>query len=239
MCVYVSGNNFSTAPKRFPVRYGFLLAAALLIAAEMGIQTWASSAIPKANVSEVLHYAFPGSGDPGFEQLDLKNTGAPDALSYDRGGLGRFTRPEGLIMDVFHFEHDTGNTRYLDDIYGHQPERCMTNAGATFVKNNGIRPFECGGQTLHIRCLAFTEPPSGRSIFIYKLIWVPPGYDAEGESTWTVRKKIWIRRALTRLPWPPSRLILAGVRHAESEEAAWNFFKQRILEQVSLVDSNQ
>ena len=218
---------------QIPSKKFFFSAAAILLLAEAGIQGWNSWAIPVAEVSHILRYTFPEQSEPGFHPLDINGLEGSELLAYDHGEVGRFIETPGKVMDVIYLEHDAGNERYLADTLGHQPEVCMTNSGAKLLHDNGTRRFPLDDQMLRIRCLIFSEAGSEVPVYVYKLVWVPPAFETKGDPTWSAQKEIWIRRALTRLPWPPSRLILAGIRGG-TEEEAWRLFESTILEKLTL-----
>ena len=228
------------------LKNGYVVAAAALIVLEAGVQWWSVHSIPVATVSHVLRLNLP---DPkrtdathatdalerpeGFEELDLDEVAA-ETLSYDVGRRVRY-RSDGMAMDVHYTEYRAGNQHYVIDLYSHEPEVCMAAAGASLIADNGNRMFTIGGQSFRIRCLTFNDPPSSRRIHIYKLIWVPPGFDTKADPTYSAMKEVWIKRAFTRTPWPPARLILAGVRGAENEDSAWKFFEDTVLKRAELV----
>jgi len=210
----------------------------MLLIAELAVFAFRAPEKPRWASTPVMKLAVPSNGDKENSGGSLRKSGkyqytsqperlkgAVEQLSFSDGTCGIFDSGgrSGRSIDFFYLEYEAGNPSYIDDIFGHAPEVCMSAAGAKLRQKHPERTIQVGDYPSQVDVLEFEVPITGATLWIFKLTWVPD--DAPLKPGSGVLRKDKILAGFLLKARPPARLLLAGARNYEDLDAAWEAFE--------------
>lgn len=231
------------ANQRIKSRWWWWAAAAAVLLAEGFVflrtlpekKRWSTEPVLTLDLAEGTE-----TGGYRFHEQPERLGGAVEQLSFASGRCGVFspvvTAGQTLrSLDFFYFEYDSGNSRFIHDVFGHAPEVCLRATGATLRKEHPSRTIEIEGRSLKVLVLEFVSPVSSGPLWVFRFTWLPEGspYDPY-EPAYTMREEKFLIGILGR-PKPPARVLLAGAMGYENLDKAWESYERLLVARLEIV----
>ncbi|MAS96528.1 MAG: hypothetical protein CMO55_25345 [Verrucomicrobiales bacterium] len=171
-------------------------------------------------------------------------TGSIEQLSYSKAVCGMFLKSETLTaaspaIDLFYFEYETGNPRFIHDVFGHAPEVCMRSSGAQLRQTHPPRNITVSGQSIPVRVLEFESPLLSDSLWVFRITWLPPDAPYQSTDSASSLRREKLLAAFYRNPRPPARVVLSGAMNFESLESAWSTFESVIGSRLEIIEVSE
>ncbi|MDF1824398.1 MAG: hypothetical protein P1U68_07135 [Verrucomicrobiales bacterium] len=229
----------------------FSVCSVLLLFAELAVfafrapekQRWASTPVLKLDVpAEMIEESTSDAGlkAEGYRYASQPERleGAVEQLSFSEGACGVFIGADraGKSMDFFYLEYEAGNPSYIDDIFGHAPEVCMSATGAKLRQKHPSRTIQVGDFSNKVDVLEFESPLNASTLWVFKLTWLPEDAPLKPSSGGGVTRRDKIRAGFSLKPRPPARILLAGARNYEGLDSAWAGFEELLVSRLRIVD---
>jgi len=160
--------------------------------------------------------------------------GAVEQLAFSEGLCGVFvsagsSRATNAALELFYFEYEPGNPRFIHDVFGHGPEVCMSASGAVLEKRHETKEIRVGGKAIPVRVLEFSSPLSDSPLWIFKLTWLPEDAPFQPSRSATSLRREKVLAGLFQGSNPPARIVLAGARDFATREKAWAAFEALVV----------
>ncbi len=248
-----------------PLRYWWLAAAAILLI-EGGVHLWLkpeqsqwdSVAVLELNIPDLAIISESGSvnlPDGGgsshgvetqfrFHNQPERLESANQQLSFAGGTCGVFLPNDNPTLstpalELFYFEYDAGNPRFIHDVFGHAPEVCMKAIGAELRANHPSRIISVGDSSIPVRVIEFETPSLPSPLWVFKLTWVPEEAPYQPDDSASSLRREKILAGVLGNPRPPARVILVGARNFDSVDAAWRAYQAIVVDHLSLKQQNE
>lgn len=174
-----------------------------------------------------------------FHPQPERLSGAVTQLSYSDAACGIFFEPETLAstspaLDLFYFEYETGNSRFIHDVFGHAPEVCMSSTGAKLRKTHPTRDIEVDGQSIPVRVLEFESPLLPQPLWVFRITWLPEDAPFQAADSASSLRREKVLAAFYRNPRPPARVVLAGALNFDGLDSAWSAFESLVVSRLAI-----
>ena len=158
-------------------------------------------------------------------------------LGHDRSRCGVWLEGSSPNRQVHYtwVEYESGNTRYLKDLFGHPPEVCAGKSGATPVAIHPDRTLNIGDQEIAVRHVEFADPISSEPFHIFKFAWLPEDSALQlGRDGSNALRLARLRAAAYGMPRTEARMLIAVVFGVSGPEDGWNRFDRAMTAALSI-----
>ena len=211
-----------------------------VIVAEVAAHWWMNPAAPKGPET-VLELSFPSDDDSWTLRSEIYDEVVP-SLRCNGGWISDIDSEHGPEARISFFRWDATDTVNTLEAFKHLPEQCMGAIGMRLEKIHPGRELPSPGGTLYFDSTQFRPRDGGRSVHIFKCVWVSGFPESRlrdgalmGKSGHELRQ-LRLAAAASRFQPRHTRIVMGGIFGMPTEELAWRRFEKMIRGRLRWVD---
>lgn len=211
-----------------------------VLLAEAAAHLWMNPAPPE-KAESVLELSFPADNASWTMQNDIYRQVQP-SLNCSSGWISDVWNEDDPEARISFFRWDSTDTVNTLEAFKHLPEQCMGAVGMRLENIHPTRDLKTPGGVLHFDSTQFRPQGGGRTVHIFKCVWVG-GFpdsklrdDALMGKTGHQLRQLRLAAAAERFRPRHTRIIMGGVFGMPTEELAWKRFKKMIQGQLQWAD---
>ncbi|MEO6053482.1 MAG: exosortase/archaeosortase family protein [Chthoniobacterales bacterium] len=148
-------------------------------------------------------------------RIDPNNMNTSKILHYDRAQVARYVFSDNEWLDLLVLDYGAANSRSWTELLVHGPEICMSALGLQSGQVLGKKTVLLNDQSWNLEKFSFQDPRSGKTVYIFRLVWWGGGEVASQDHLRTRWEALWRHH---RINWT-TRLILGGVVLDHTDES--------------------